>query len=205
MVGQVSCLAFVSIVLPGDSDPWPFIPVVNPFDLAMLFAFLCAMLSLAAIRRESGMAGAGQVPSYLFPYRLMLAWAFFIMTTMALVRAVHHYSDVPWHIDALYNSVIVQTALSIYWGMLGFAGMIWGTRSTRRPVWLTGAGFMALVVIKLFLVDLGNTGTVARIISFIGVGVLLLVVGYFAPAPPRQSTPQAQENGADEHRDKSEA
>jgi uncharacterized membrane protein len=44
---------------------------------------------------------------------------------------------------------------------------------------------MAVVVIKLFLVDLGNTGTVARIVSFIGTGALLLVVGYLAPVPPR--------------------
>ncbi len=45
---------------------------------------------------------------------------------------------------------------------------------------------MGLVVLKLFIIDLGNTGTVARIVSFLGVGALLLVVGYFAPAPPRQ-------------------
>jgi uncharacterized membrane protein len=50
---------------------------------------------------------------------------------------------------------------------------------------MTGVGFMALVVVKLFVVDLGNTGTIARIISFIAIGGLLLVVGYFAPAPPK--------------------
>ena len=193
VAGQVVYLAWLSLVQPGNPDPWPYIPVINPFDLAMLFAFLCATLSLAAIRRESGMAGTGEVPSYLFPYRLTLAAAFFVMTTLALVRAVHHFSGVSWNIDALYDSVVVQTALSIYWGLLGFAGMIWGTRSTRRPVWLTGAGFMALVVIKLFLIDLGNSGTVERIISFIGIGALLVVVGYFAPAPPG--------TGADKQRD----
>ncbi len=51
---------------------------------------------------------------------------------------------------------------------------------------------MALVVVKLFLVDLGNTETVARIVSFIGVGALLLVVGYFAPAPPRATVEKAE-------------
>ena len=50
---------------------------------------------------------------------------------------------------------------------------------------MVGAGFMGLVVIKLFVVDLGNSGTVERIISFIGIGALLLLVGYIAPAPPR--------------------
>ena len=44
---------------------------------------------------------------------------------------------------------------------------------------------MGVVVVKLFLVDLGNTGTLERIVSFLGVGLLLLVVGYVAPVPPR--------------------
>jgi len=66
--------------------------------------------------------------------------------------------------------------------------MIWGARHQNRWIWMVGTGLMALVVIKLFIIDLGNTGTVSRIISFLGVGALLLVVGYYAPAPPRQAT-----------------
>jgi uncharacterized membrane protein len=55
-----------------------------------------------------------------------------------------------------------------------------------RFVWLTGAGLLAVVVIKLFLVDLSSSGTVERIISFVGVGILLLVIGYVSPVPPRK-------------------
>jgi uncharacterized membrane protein len=50
---------------------------------------------------------------------------------------------------------------------------------------------LGVVVVKLFLVDLSSTGTVERVISFISVGVLVIVVGYFAPVPPR-----SQENTA---------
>ena len=42
-----------------------------------------------------------------------------------------------------------------------------------------------MVVIKLFLVDLSNTGTIARIISFIVVGILMLLIGYLSPLPPQ--------------------
>jgi uncharacterized membrane protein len=52
---------------------------------------------------------------------------------------------------------------------------------------------MGVVVVKLFLVDLGNTDTLARVVSFLGVGLLLLVVGYFAPVPPRT---ELEENAA---------
>ena len=47
---------------------------------------------------------------------------------------------------------------------------------------------MAVVVVKLFLFELSNTGTVARVVSFLGVGLLLMIVGYFAPVPPAETT-----------------
>ena len=101
---------------------------------------------------------------------------------------MHHLGDVPWQQRGLTSSVSVQSALSIYWAILGFGGMVWGARHRNRAIWIVGTGLMALVVVKLFAIDLGNTGTVARIVSFLGVGALLLVVGYYAPAPPRIAT-----------------
>jgi uncharacterized membrane protein len=64
--------------------------------------------------------------------------------------------------------------------------MIGGHLRHRREVWLIGAALIALVVAKLIFVELSNSGGLARIVSFIGVGVLLLVVGYFAPLPPKR-------------------
>jgi uncharacterized membrane protein len=43
---------------------------------------------------------------------------------------------------------------------------------------------MAVVLVKLFLVDLARIGTVPRIVSFLGVGGLMLVIGYYSPLPP---------------------
>jgi len=188
LAGQVMLLVGLAINMPGDPAPWPYIPVFNPFDLAMLFAMLTTAQALREMGEVSEVDAVG-IPSWSQPFRLLLSVAFFMLTTMALVRGVHHFTAVAWEIDALFDSITVQTSLSIYWGLLGFTGMVWGARSTHRTIWLTGAGFMALVVLKLFLVDLGNTGTVARIISFIGIGVLLLVVGYFAPVPPKSHDP----------------
>ena len=54
-----------------------------------------------------------------------------------------------------------------------------------RAAWLAGGALLLVVVAKLFVVDLSNVGTIARIVSFIGVGVLMLVVGYFSPVPPK--------------------
>ncbi len=192
VASQVFYLAMVSIALPGGSGRLPYIPVLNPLDLAMLFAALTTLLSLLVLRRDSDLLEVSAIPAWLAAYRLFLGAAFFVLTTAALLRGVHHLAGVPWDPDDLFDSVIAQTALSIYWGLLGFAGMIWGARHAQRWVWLGGAGFMALVVIKLFLVDLGNSGTVERIVSFIGTGALLLVVGYFAPVPPRTAQDEGE-------------
>jgi uncharacterized membrane protein len=63
--------------------------------------------------------------------------------------------------------------------------MVLATRRAARALWIVGATLLGIVVAKLFLVDLSNTGTVERVVSFIGVGILVIVVGYFAPVPPR--------------------
>lgn len=47
------------------------------------------------------------------------------------------------------------------------------------------------MVAKLFLVDLASHCTVERIISFVAVGLLMLVIGWFAPVPPRTGNGKA--------------
>ena len=63
--------------------------------------------------------------------------------------------------------------------------MVVATRRAVRGLWMVGAVLMAAVVAKLFLIDLSNVGGIERVVSFLGVGVLMLVVGYFAPVPPK--------------------
>jgi uncharacterized membrane protein len=47
-------------------------------------------------------------------------------------------------------------------------------------------------VLKLFVIDLSNSGGSQRIVVFIAVGLLMLVVGWFAPLPPsRRPRPAA--------------
>lgn len=169
---------------PGNPDPLPYIPVLNPFDVLTIVSLAAALQLIAAFQ-----AGSDRLaPGSLRLATIMWSLTALALTTIAVVRGVHHLGGVPWQEQTLANSVSVQAALSIYWAILGFGGMVWGARRHDRWVWTIGTALMALVVVKLFLVDLGNTGTVSRIVSFLGVGALLLVVGYYAPAPPRAAT-----------------
>jgi uncharacterized membrane protein len=102
-----------------------------------------------------------------------------------LLRTLHHYADVPFGLDAMLRSTLVQSAFSLFWSLLALAAMVIATRRGLRALWMVGAVLLGVVVAKLFLVDLANTGTVERVISFIGVGILVIVVGYFSPVPPK--------------------
>jgi uncharacterized membrane protein len=82
------------------------------------------------------------------------------------------------------RSTLAQSALSLLWAFTALTTMLVATRLRARLLWLTGAALLVVVLIKLFLVDLSSIGTVERIVSFIGVGLLMLVIGYFSPLPP---------------------
>ena len=73
------------------------------------------------------------------------------------------------------------------WSLVACAIMLVANRRGRRGLWMVGAGLIAVVVAKLFLVELLHAGTVERIVSFMVVGILLLVLGYFAPVPPKKT------------------
>ena len=170
----------LNVASDGSAAPLPYVPLANPLELAsvlVLFGVLAWLRTLG--RRSVSLADATR------PGPAIAAAAAWFLVTMSVARSVHHFAGVPYDFDSLAASTTFQSALSIVWGVAGLAAMVLGARSRRRSVWLAGAALMTVVVAKLFLVDLGNTATLARVVSFLGVGLLLLVVGYFAPVPPR--------------------
>jgi len=111
--------------------------------------------------------------------------AAFVWANGVLLRTLHHWAGVPFAFDAMSRSVLVQASFSIFWTLIALGAMVIATRRGLRPLWLAGAALMGIVVAKLFVVDLSSAGGVERIVSFIVVGVLMLVIGYFSPVPPK--------------------
>ncbi|MEF8728936.1 MAG: DUF2339 domain-containing protein [Accumulibacter sp.] len=172
----------------SDGNPWPlpYLPLLNPLDLAQAGVLLLLATWFSELRRL-----------HLPPYAtapLPLAWgilgvATFLWANAVLLRALHHWAGVPLHPAAMLRSELVQASLSLFWTLLALAAMVVATRRRWRALWLAGAGLMAVVVGKLLLVDLSHAGTIERIVSFVGVGLLMLVIGYLAPAPPKEDAP----------------
>ncbi len=172
-------ILFTSVFTPGDPAPIGYLPLLNPLDLASL-------LALAAVLRWHL---ADQRVAVQRPVRYALGITAFIALNAAALRAVHFLAGVPWNVDALSKSLLVQAVLSLLWTGTAMGLMVLAHRRTMRGWWGIGAALLAAVVVKLFFVDLSGQGTIERIVSFVGVGVLILVIGYLAPVPPAAPQP----------------
>ncbi len=172
---------FANFTSNGNPYPLPYVPLLNPLDLAQIFVFLALV---GWLRHARALLDAPPADATRIAIRAAFAAALFVWLNAVLLRTLHFWAGVPFAIEAMIPSALVQASLSVFWTLLAMAAMVWGARRVSRPFWLAGAGLMVAVVVKLFLVDLSNSGTVERIVSFMGVGLLMLVIGYFAPLPP---------------------
>jgi uncharacterized membrane protein len=165
--------ALLGTLTPADPSPLTYVPVLNPLGLTQL-----VVLGLLWLWSYSGpAAGWGLAPGIGFvALAVLTGW---------VAQGVHHLGGVPYEVYALFDSTLFQASLSMVWGLTALAAMRFGNRCGERAVWISGALLLGLVVAKLFLADLAGTGSMARIVSFIGVGAMMLAVGYLAPLPPQ--------------------
>lgn len=179
------CLYWIlvtNVQADGGMAPLPYLPLLNPLDIAHAFLFLfiwrlwqiAPVASWAQQRLHTMVAGAA------------LFWWFNGM----LIRTLHHWLGTPMWMDGAWESGTVQTSLTICWTITALITMFLSTRRTvlnsARTQWVVGAVLLGVTVIKLLMVDMSQTSTLQRIVSFIGVGLLMLVIGYVSPLPPAQ-------------------
>ncbi len=162
----------ISFLLNGSAAPLPWLPLLNPLELMQLLALL---LLLDAVRRYRPVAAAHVALGV-----LGLLWA-----SQLVLRSAHHWGGLPWN-GEMFRFSLAQSSLTLLWSVLGVAGWIIGSRRGLRGLWLAAALLMAGVLIKLLLIDRQHLGNLLGIGSFIAYGLLCTVVGYFAPAPPKQ-------------------
>lgn len=164
-----------SLFVAGNATPLPWIPVVNPMELAQLAVLV---LWLRWWMPEDRSIAPIQI--------VLLSTAAFVWITSVVLHAVHHWGGVPWS-DGLLSSSLAQTSLTIVWSVLGVLSWVIGSRRGQRMLWLAGALLMGVVLLKLLTVDRQHLGNLLGIGSFIAYGLLCTVVGYLAPAPPRRA------------------
>lgn len=160
----------------GDPSPLPYMVLINPLELTQLGVLAAAALAIRRHVRESAPAAW-----------LGLGVAAFAWVNLTIARAVHHYAGVSYPLEHVFAADAFQTSASIVWTAIALALMGLAARRAHRALWIAGACVLALAVVKLFFVDLARLDTPARIVSFMGVGALMLLIGYLAPLPPARA------------------
>ncbi|MEO6171648.1 MAG: DUF2339 domain-containing protein, partial [Arenimonas sp.] len=171
--GLLGCAWIIGLFLEGSAAPLMYVPIFNPLELSLLAT---AVLFGAYIRHEKPEL---EVMLKHWPY------VGFVFVTMATLRGVHHLHGVAWN-ETMLNSSVAHASLTIVWSLLGVTGLILGSRRGDRKQWMGGGLLMLVVLAKLILVDRTYMQNIPGIVSCLAVGLLLVVVGYFAPQPPKE-------------------
>jgi uncharacterized membrane protein len=164
------------------STPLPYLPLANPLDLAQALVLVALPRDWQRLRSEQ--SSRTMSVDYRPHVVVVVAMVGFLWLNAALLRTLHIWTGIPYVLEPMMRSTLVQSALSILWALIAVTTMLSATRLRARVLWLTGAALLLWVVVKLFLVDLASVGTIERIVSFVGVGLPMLLIGYFSPLPP---------------------
>lgn len=186
-VGGILALTLVLWTLwsahsPGGAAPLPWVPVLNPLDGTSALILAALWHWWRTLERERLRAPSAQATGVA---QAIFGTLGFLWVNVALLRALHHAWAIPYAWDPLFHSDQVQTALAVLWGLVGVGLLLLARRLQSRPFWIAGAIVLAAVVVKLLTVDLGASGTLERILSFLAVGGLLVSIGWWSPLPPR--------------------
>ncbi|MCZ6724149.1 MAG: DUF2339 domain-containing protein [Gammaproteobacteria bacterium] len=177
----------VNFTNTGDPAPLPYLPFINPLDLAHIAFFVTVIRALPLLQAS--------LPEIKNRVLILLGGLIFIWLSGALLRSMHHYTDIPFDLLSMSRDAKIQTALSILWTIIGMLSMLIASRRRLRPVWIAGSVLIAVVLVKMFFIDLAASGTVERIVSFMVVGSLLVAMGYFSPIPKSEDEPQQDTGG----------
>lgn len=161
-----------------------YLPIINPLDLVQ--AVLIILVIYGVKRDFFQLQSAPPAIRMGLPGALAFAWL-----NLVMLRALHQYLAIDYTPDSLWNSSLVQMALSILWGLCALAVMNTARRWQQRELWLVGVSLLVIILVKLVFKDMSGRGTLAGIISFVAVGALMLIIGYVSPMPAKSRPAKA--------------
>jgi len=113
-----------------------------------------------------------ELPEFRTALRALAALTLLYLASTAVVT--------PFESDSAVDSALLsahqqgQMVLSVFWGLVGVGTVVVGLRRDLAVVRIAGLALLGVAVTKVFLFDLAMLTSVYRVVSFIGLGLLLL-------------------------------
>ena len=184
IAGILVIMVFITNFNSGTNIPLRFIPLLNPMDVTGALSIF--VLYYFTIISKKFMPSDEDFQQYLKYMVYSVPFMLFLWGNSILIRGLAFIFDIDWNTNAILSSKIIQTILAIIWTITALITMLISTRKNRRKEWFVGGILLALVILKLFLVDISLNSGLHKAIAFIAVAVLILLIGYFSPLPPKK-------------------
>ena len=161
---------------PGDDGlGWPYLPLLNVFD-ATQFAAGAVLLLLARLLR----------PEEARVLRAVVGAIAFVWLSALAGRIAYHWGGIPFAAGPLLRSTLFHALLTLFWTIAAIATLIHASRRGLRTAWFGGITLLCVVGGKLLFFDVAGRGTLTWSATLVGVALLVLAAGYFAPLPPEE-------------------
>jgi hypothetical protein len=148
-----------------------FVPRIDPgAGSPAVFFSAAALAAVAYLARNGSPVPAGA--------RVRAGWLAGVLAVYGLSLTILQAAESFFHagLDTEYQRG--HTAVSAFWGLLGLVLLYAGLTRWRR-LRLAGLALFALSLGKIFLYDLPSLSSIERALSFLAVGAVLLLGGFF--------------------------
>lgn len=137
---------------------------------------------LIALAAAAGLAGAALLAAQRLP-RLhpVLSPALTAYGALALLYIASALVVTPFESGGAVESTLLsahqqgQMVLSVFWALVGLGALVVGLRRDLHALRLAALGLLGVTATKVFLFDFATLTSVYRVVSFIGLGLLLLI------------------------------
>lgn len=124
------------------------------------------------------LAGLFICKKYLLPYwKLKESERTFTLLSSAVILTIISNEYIHW-MEIAGSDNQYKLGLSILWGLFALAMIVLGIRRKKKILRLGAIALFGATLIKLFFYDLTGLNTIAKTISFISLGLILLLVSY---------------------------
>ena len=185
-VGSLACLVGAIATLFNEAapltrffiageDPGSGVPAVLAVALAL--AAFAAACGRGRMRRNDELdASLARVQR---PLRTVSLWTAGTVALYGVSLSILELSELirPGTLERSFQSG--HTAVSATWGVLGLVLLYFGLRRASRPLQLGGFALFGVSLAKLFFFDLAQLSSMTRALSFLAVGAVLLLGGFF--------------------------
>ena len=199
LIGYIVYYLIAGLSMSGQIIYWSYIPIINPleesaiFSLLMFSVWIKLMPNYVQFDDKTTNSGILNIP---LPNLILvsLMTLTFLWGNSVVLRCLSQIFDITWNAYTLWHNNIVQMTASLLWMLSAVILIAIGHRYSLRKIWYSGQLIQITVIIKLIFVDIQETDGLLRAFAFIGVALLMLLIGYLAPIPPKQNDENIAKN-----------